>query len=60
MRAAQLEREYADLDLGFVDASVISLCERLEEEKVATLDPRDFSLVRPRHCHALPLLPHAH
>ena len=56
-RAAELEREYPDLDLGLVDASVIALCERLDERKVATLDRRDFSLVRPNHCDALELLP---
>jgi predicted nucleic acid-binding protein len=56
-RAAELERQYADLDLGLVDASVIALCERLDEPKVATLDRRDFSVVRPRHCDALVLLP---
>jgi len=56
-RAAELERRYAELDLGLVDASVIALCERLDEPKVATLDRRDFSVVRPRHCESLRLLP---
>jgi predicted nucleic acid-binding protein len=56
-RAAELERDYADLDLGLVDASVIALCERLGETKVATLDRRDLSVVRPNHCDALTLLP---
>jgi uncharacterized protein len=56
-RAAELERTYAELDLGLVDASVIALCERLGEPKVATLDRRDFSIVRPRHTEALQLLP---
>lgn len=57
VRAAQLEERYADLDLGFVDASVIALCERLGEPKVATLDRRDFSVVVPSHVPALELLP---
>jgi uncharacterized protein len=56
-RAVQLERDYADLDLGLVDASVLALCERLGETKVATLDRRDFSVVRPSHCESLDLLP---
>lgn len=56
-RASALERQYADLDLGLVDASVVALCERLGEEKVATLDRRDFSVVRPNHCDSLRLLP---
>jgi predicted nucleic acid-binding protein len=56
-RASDLEHEYEDLDLGLVDASVIALCERLGETKVATLDRRDFSVVRPNHCSALHLIP---
>ncbi|MBA3364392.1 MAG: PIN domain-containing protein [Actinobacteria bacterium] len=56
-RAADLEVRYAELELGFVDAAVIALCERLGETKVATLDRRHFSVVRPRHCDALRLLP---
>ncbi|HVF78748.1 MAG TPA: PIN domain-containing protein [Solirubrobacteraceae bacterium] len=56
-RAAQLERDYASLDLGLVDASVIATCEELNEPKVATLDRRDFSVVRPLHRDHLTLLP---
>jgi uncharacterized protein len=57
VRAAELEREYSDLRLGVVDASVIVACEELGETKVATLDRRHFAVVRPRHCDALTLLP---
>jgi predicted nucleic acid-binding protein len=57
VRAAELERTYANLGLGLVDASVVVTCERLDERKVATLDRRDFSLVRPRHCEALTIVP---
>jgi predicted nucleic acid-binding protein len=57
LRAAELEAQYASLDLGLVDAAVIVTCEQLQEPKVATLDRRDFSVVRPRHCDALQLLP---
>ncbi|MGH2767959.1 MAG: type II toxin-antitoxin system VapC family toxin [Actinomycetota bacterium] len=57
LRAAELERSYANLDLGLVDASVIATCERLGERKVATLDRRDFSAVQPKHCEHLRLLP---
>ncbi len=57
VRIADLERAYASLDLGLVDAAVIVACERLGEPKVATLDRRDFSVVRPRHPDHLTLLP---
>jgi predicted nucleic acid-binding protein len=56
-RAVELDRQYGELDLGLVDASVLALCERLGETKVATLDRQDFSVVRPRHCEHLRLLP---
>jgi len=56
-RCAELERQYADLDLGLVEVSVIAVCERLGEKKVATLDHRHFSIVKPRHCRRLQLLP---
>jgi predicted nucleic acid-binding protein len=44
-RAGEIERQYASLDLGLVDASVIATCEELDEPKVATLDRRDFSVL---------------
>lgn len=56
-RCRELQSEYADLSLGVVDASVIALAERLAEPKVATLDHRHFTTVRPRHVPALRLLP---
>ena len=56
-RIAELVERYADLPLGTVDASVVALTERLGLHEVATLDHRDFSVVRPRHTAALTLLP---
>lgn len=48
---------YGSLRLGFVDAAVVAIVERLGERKLATLDHRHFSAVRPRHVEALELLP---
>ncbi len=56
-RIDDLVSEYADLPLGIVDASVVASCERLGATTLATLDRRHFSVVRPRHCDALTLLP---
>jgi hypothetical protein len=56
-RVAEMQSDYSDLDLGMVDAAVITLCEKLGETKVATLDRRHFGVVRPRHCERLQLLP---
>jgi hypothetical protein len=56
-RAAELQITYADLRLGYVDASIVAMCEHRGETRVATLDRRHFSVVRPRHCRYLTLLP---
>lgn len=56
-RSVELLDLYADANLGFVDASVVALSERLNVRQIVTTDRRDFSLVRPRHCPAFELLP---
>jgi len=56
-RAGALVEEYADLPLGLVDATVLACVERLREPKLATLDRRHFSIVRPAHVEHLQLLP---
>lgn len=56
-RCAALQRTYADLRLGVVDASVVALAERLGEQRIATLDRRHFGVVRPQHAGAFALLP---
>ena len=56
-RAADICEQYADARVGFVDAAVLSVVERLGERKLATLDHRHFRLLRPRHVEALELLP---
>ena len=48
---------YADLGIGFVDAAVLAIVERLRETKLATLDHRHFGALRPSHVAALDLLP---
>jgi len=48
---------YDDLPLGAVDASVIAVAERLRATEIATLDRRDFTIVRPQHVAAFTLLP---
>lgn len=56
-RIAELVRQYADFPLGTVDASVVTLAERLKLREIATLDRRHFSAVRPRHVDVFTLLP---
>ena len=58
-RIRELCDRYDDADIGFVDAAVLAVVERLNEPKLATLDHRHFSVLRPRHVDALRLLPEA-
>ena len=41
-RVADLNRRFDDLDLGFVDASIIALAEALGLSRIATTDRRHF------------------
>lgn len=41
-RVADLNRQFEDLDLGFVDAAVVALAEALDLPRVATTDRRHF------------------
>ena len=56
-RCRDLQTTYLDLRLGVTDASVIALVERLNEPKVATLDRRHFTAVRPAHVDAIGIVP---
>jgi predicted nucleic acid-binding protein len=56
-RVRELCDRYADADIGFIDAAVLAIVERLNEPKLATLDHRHFGMLRPRHVDALTLLP---
>lgn len=56
-RAAELVRRYEDLGLGVVDATVVAVAERFGATTLATIDRRDFSVVRPAHAAAFTLIP---
>jgi uncharacterized protein len=57
VRILELRADYRDLRVGYVDAAVLAIVERLGERKLATLDRRHFAVMRPRHVAALELLP---
>lgn len=56
-RCMELLKKYDNLNLGFVDASMIAISERLKIQKILTTDRRHFSVVKPNHCEAFLLLP---
>jgi uncharacterized protein len=54
---AELVEEYAALELGGTDASVIALAERLDASMIITLDRRHFAAVAPRRRESFELIP---
>ena len=56
-RVVELLGTYADLALDVIDSSIVAIAERLGHTTIATLDHRDFSVVRPAHCEAFELIP---
>jgi predicted nucleic acid-binding protein len=56
-RARELCSTYADMSLGLVDAAVVAVAERLDDDTIATTDRRHFAVVRPAHVEAFTLLP---
>lgn len=56
-RIVELVDTYPNLPLDIIDASLIALAEHLGQTTIATLDHRDFRVVRPAHCDAFELIP---
>jgi len=56
-RATALMQEYADLPLGFVDATVLATAERLGAREILTTDRRHFGVIRPLHGRTVTLVP---
>ncbi len=49
--------QYADAEFNFTDTAIMAQAERLNINRIATFDRRDFSVFRPTHCEYLELLP---
>ncbi len=56
-QTSNLLQRYADVNIGFVDATVVAIAERLKIHRILTTDRRHFSLIRPRHSPLFELLP---
>lgn len=56
-RVHQILEGYADNQLDFTDAAIVATAERLGITRVYTLDQRDFSIIRPKHCDYFEILP---
>jgi uncharacterized protein len=57
VRARELVETYVDRPLGLVDAAIIAISERMDIADLASMNGRDFYLVRPKHTTGFTLLP---
>jgi predicted nucleic acid-binding protein len=57
IRVRAIMSAYRDSKFDFVDCCMMALSERLNITQVCTLDQRDFSIFRPKHCDYLEILP---
>lgn len=57
IRVIEILRQYRDARFGVVDATVMAVAERLQIQVILTLDRRDFSIYRPKHCSAFRIVP---
>jgi predicted nucleic acid-binding protein len=58
-RTAEILRQYADSCIDFVDCAIAAMAERLNIQRILTVDQRHFRLFRPRHCDYFTILPQA-
>ena len=56
-RVYELMDKYNDLPMDFADAALTAACENQDIRYVFTLDRKDFSIYRPRHCARFKILP---
>lgn len=56
-RADEIMQTYSDVEVGFVDASVVALAERYRIRRILTTDKRHFSMFRPKGLDYLELSP---
>jgi uncharacterized protein len=56
-RAAEILEKYNDNNIDLVDACIAAIAERLEIQKILTVDRRHFGVFKPNHCESFTLLP---
>jgi uncharacterized protein len=56
-RANEIMNQYADANVGLVDAAVVAVAERLSINRILTIDQRHFSMFKPKNLGFLELLP---
>jgi len=56
-RINEILEQYADSRLDFVDATIVTIAERKKITRILSLDRRDYSMIRPKHCTYFEILP---
>ncbi|HXG86120.1 MAG TPA: PIN domain-containing protein [Pyrinomonadaceae bacterium] len=56
-RAAEILEKYADAKVDFVDCVIVAIAERLNIERILTVDRRHFGLFHPAHCEFFEIVP---
>jgi len=56
-RLQGLMRKYSDRPMDLADATIVVLAEALKIRTVFTLDKKDFSIYRPKHCRHFEIIP---
>ena len=57
LRCVELCDRYGDLRLDVMDAAIVAVAERFGVTTIATMNHRDFAVVRPAHCQSFELVP---
>ncbi len=48
VRIIEILKKYDTLNIGYVDASIVAIAERLKTNKILTLDRKHFEIITPR------------
>ncbi len=57
VRTSEILKKYADSRVDFVDCAIVAMSERLNIQRILTVDQRHFRLFRPLHCSRLTVIP---
>lgn len=56
-RVSEILEQYHDSRLDFVDATIVAIAERRKITRILSLDRRDYTMIRPKHCAFFEILP---
>ncbi len=56
-RTAEILEKYADSRIDFVDCVIAAMAERLNIQRIMTIDHRHFRLFQPKHCSYFVIIP---